>query len=95
MFAHKNITARAPSGAADSGTIRAETRTGAVEQLVRRGYAPLAVDEVRRGPDGGRQRLRRHARERGMRLLAEDGMEKARQGWTTVQEVLRVARQEE
>ena len=39
--------------------------------------------------------LRRHARERGMRLLAEDGMEKARQGWTTVQEVLRVARQEE
>lgn len=54
-----SYTARAPSGAADRGTIRAETRTGAVEQLVRQGYAPLAVDEVRDGATGDRHRLPR------------------------------------
>ena len=54
-----SYTARAPSGGADSGTIRAETRTGAVEQLVRRGYAPTAVEEVRAGGTGARHRLRR------------------------------------
>ena len=61
-------------------------------------YEVFAVDEGARelidarAPAG---RLRRHALEGGMRRLADDGMEKVRLGWTTVEEVLRVTRQEE
>ena len=60
-------------------------------------YELLRVSEevrsliLRKVPAGA---LRRHAVEAGMTTLAEDGWTKARAGITTVEEVVRVSREE-
>jgi len=61
-------------------------RTGIYELLVMDDDLRMALDG-----DASSGRIEAMARERGMRLLREDGVRVIREGWTTPEEVLRVA----
>ncbi|HPU96566.1 MAG TPA: type II secretion system ATPase GspE [Candidatus Hydrogenedentes bacterium] len=64
-------------------------RTGIFELLV---MSPKIQEMVLRGADSNE--VKREARREGMRTLREDGIEKALRGMTTIEEVLRVTRED-
>ena len=94
--ARPETSAPAPGGAAvDAGTFRRGAGCPCCEGSGYRGrlgiFELLTVDEEMQRmihEHAGAARLRAHARARGMRTLREDGLRLAREGLTTVEEVL-------
>lgn len=85
VSAEEQLSIYHPKGCESCGHTGYRGRTGIYELMV-------VDDEIRHliHENGGEQSLRKAAREQGMRTLREDGIAKALQGVTSLEEVLRV-----